>query len=122
ASSASTRSTGPRSRAWPNRWRERARAVLYAAVIVALAAACRGRVPDMGGFAPVLSEDGRVVELLQEADALAGRAAPAAAAHPRPGATCATWCFRARAPTPRSQHALHPSTRVRGRCNATWCV
>ena len=41
--------------------------------MVFASAACRGRVPDVGAFGPVLVADGRVLELLTEADALAER-------------------------------------------------
>lgn len=46
---------------------------MVAALVVMAAAGvsgCRRRVPDVGAFTPVLEEDGRIVELLMEADAL----------------------------------------------------
>ncbi len=43
------------------------------------AVACRRRVPDVGAFTPVLVEDGRIVELLMEADTLSDRDRVAAA-------------------------------------------
>lgn len=53
--------------------------MLLLALVAGGAVSCQGRVPDVGGFAPVLQEDGRIVELLQEADTLSERDAPAAA-------------------------------------------
>jgi hypothetical protein len=77
-----------RSIASPRQWAEalvaaalalaEPRRVALAGALV-LAAACRGRVPDVGPLTPVLQEDGRVVELLLEADSLAERDPDAAA-------------------------------------------
>jgi hypothetical protein len=54
--------------------------------VVALAVACRSRVPDVGPLQPVLREDDQVVELLMEADALAPRDPAAAARNMREAA------------------------------------
>src|SRR4051794_4701953 len=76
-----------------------------------------GRVPDVSAFSPVLEEDGRLVELLIEADALAVRDPASAARNLREIAlpraqTNARHAEQITARHPRARSLLHELVRI----------